>query len=80
MNNNKLYLREMIPDLLFVDLPPELIYRSKSSLGDQLVFSLEDSMVPTGEVSGLFVRSYYSSEHEDICVRKPAGAQKTVSL
>ena len=35
---------------------------------------------PVREVSGLFVRSYYSSEIEDTCVRKPAGAQKTVSL
>lgn len=79
VNSNRLFLRQMIPDLLFVDLPPELIYRS--SVGDQSLFSLEGGMVPpVREVSGLFVRSYYSSEIEDTCVRKPAGAQKTVSL
>ena len=35
---------------------------------------------PSGDVSGLFVRPYYTSEVTDICARKPAGAMKTVSV
>ena len=80
LNGKKLVLRDLIPDLLFADLPPELIYRSKSSTEDQVLFSLDgDPPMLDREGSGLFVRTYYTAENEDICVRKPAGALKTVS-
>ena len=82
MNNNKIFLPKMVPDLLYADLPQELIYRT--SMAEQFLTSLDESLIslpiPRKDVSGLFVRHYYTSEQDDICVRKPAGALKTVGV
>lgn len=76
-------LRDVIPDLLFADLPPESIFRNTVSSNEHYLMSLEEDFAgegtPSGDVSGLFVRMYYNSEDADVCARKPAGALKTVS-
>lgn len=83
LHGNRLSLREVIPDLLFADLPPESILRNTVGTNDHYLMSLEADFagegLPSGDVSGLFVRPYYTSEDTDICARKPAGAVKTVS-
>ena len=83
LHGNKLMLRDVIPDLLFADLPPESIFRNTVSSNEHYLMSLEEDFAgegtPSGDVSGLFVRMYYNSEDADVCARKPAGALKTVS-
>lgn len=84
LHGNKLMLRDVIPDLLFADLPPESIFRNTVSSSEHYLVSLEEDFAgegtPSGDVSGLFVRMCYTSENADICARKPAGALKTVSV
>ena len=83
VHGNRLSLRDVIPDLLFADLPPESIFRNTVGTNDHFLMSLEADFAgegpPSRDVSGLFVRPYYTSEVTDICARKPAGAMKTVS-
>lgn len=80
----RLTLSQVIPDLLFADLPPELLFRTKMSSPDHYLVSLEDRFFggvapPPTESTGMFVQSYYSADHADIFLRKPAGALKAVS-
>ncbi len=75
INGSKLLLPRVIPDVLFADLPSELIFWSKVGEREQEELSLP----PSKETSGLFIRRYYTSEQEDVCVRKPAGALRAVS-
>ena len=82
VNNSRLVLRKVLPDLLFADLPPELMYRTSLNPPDQDLFPHDDTEFDrtlSESGSGLFVRSYFTSEDADQCVRKPAGALKTVS-
>ncbi len=83
VNGSKLLLPRVIPDLLFADLPSELIFWSKvGGRGEEeLLSSLGGAHLPppSKELSGLFVRQYYTSKQEDFCVRQPAGALKAVS-
>ncbi len=82
VNSSRLILRDAIPDLLFADLPPELLLRTTVSSPEQYLLSLEDYFKgggsPTDNETGLHLRSYYTSRDADICVSKPAGASKTV--
>lgn len=84
MDTNRLTLSQVIPDLLFADLPPEMLFRTKISSPARYLMSLEDRFFggmapPPPEATGMFVQSYYSVEHADVFVRKPAGALKAVS-
>ena len=84
MESNRLTLSQVIPDLLFADLPPELLFRSKVSPPDCYLMSLEEGFFggvapPPPEDSGMFIQSYFSPEHADVFVRKP-GALKAVSM
>ena len=84
VNSNRLVLRNALPDLLFADLSPELLLRTTISSPDQYLLSLDGFFSgggsPTDEETGHHVRSYYTPEEADVCVRKPAGALKTVCL
>ncbi len=82
---DRLVISHIIPDLLFADLPPELLFRSKVSSPDYYLMSLEDCFFggvapPPPEATGMFIQSYYSFNHDDVFVRKPAGALKAVKL
>lgn len=82
VNSSRLILRNVIPDLLFADLPPELLLRTTVSSPDQYLLSLEDYYKgggsPTDKETGLHLRSYYTPQDADIYVEKPTGAAKTV--
>ena len=81
LNGQSLVLRDVIPDLLFVDLPPELIYRmGEDPAADEPYPSPPHPPLPSRESSGLFIKSYYSLEQDEECVRKPAGAIKAVGV
>lgn len=85
VDHNRLTLSQVIPDLLFADLSPKMLFRTKVSSPDRYLMSLEDHFFggmapPPPEATGMFVQSYYSFDHDDIFVRKPAGALKAVSL
>lgn len=86
VDNTRLTLSRLIPDKLFADLSPGLLFRTKESHPDRYLLSLEERMyggvaLPPPDASGMFVRSYYSFDHdEDVLVRKPAGALKAFYL
>lgn len=80
VSGSKLLLPRVIPDLLFADLPPELIFWSKvGEREEEMVSNGQLMLPPSKELSGLFVHRYYTSKQEDMCVRQPAGALKAVS-
>lgn len=83
VDSSRLILSEVIPDLLFADLPPELLFRTKVSAPDRYLMSLEGSFFggvapPSPEDTGMSVQSYYSQEDADVFVRKSPGALKAV--
>jgi len=86
VDGSRLVMSELVPDQLFSDLSSDLLFRSKESHPNHCLVTLENRIyggvaTPTPEVSGLFVRSYYSFDHDgDILVRKPAGALKAFFL
>ena len=86
MDSSRIVMAELIPDHLFSDLSPSLLFRTKGSYPHHFMVSLEDRVYggeapPPPEESGLFVQSYYSFDHDDdILVRKPAGALKAFYL
>lgn len=80
----RLTLSHIVPDLLFADLPPELLFRSKVSSPDRFLVSMENHLFsgvspPPTESTGMCVDSYYSFDDDDVFVRKPAGVLKAVS-
>ena len=76
-------MRQAIPDLLFGDLPSEMLFRTATSGQDQFMMSLErhfnESHLPK-EDTGLYIRHYYTLDDEDTCLSKPPGAPKAVCL
>jgi len=83
VESTRLTLSQVIPDLLFADLPPEMLFRSKVSSPDHYLMSLEDRLFggvapPPPEATGMSIQSYYSSNEADVLVSKPAGALKAV--
>lgn len=84
METSRLTLSHVIPDLLFADLPPEMLFRTKVSSPNHFLMSLEEHFYggvapPPSEATGMFVQAYYSFDDADICIKKPAGALKAVS-
>ena len=78
-----MFIRQVIPELLFNDFAPELLFRSTLSSPNMFLTSLEDHMnegIPPQEATGQFLRLYYTQQEEDCCLRKPAGAVKAVSV
>lgn len=83
MDTTRITLSHIIPDLLFADLPPEMLIRTKISPPEHYLMSLEDRFFggvapPPPEATGMFVQPYYSFTHADVFLRKPAGALKAV--
>lgn len=80
VNGQKLALQKIIPDLLFVELPPQLLYRSGEDPGhDEACPSPPHPPLPDQESTGLSITSYYTLDLDEECVRQPAGANKAVS-
>lgn len=80
VNGRKLALQEIIPDLLFVDLPRRLLYRSGDDPApDDPCPSPPHPPLPSQESSGLRITLYYTLDLDEECVRQPAGANKAVS-
>lgn len=85
VENTRLTLSKVIPDLLFADLPVEMLFRTTVSSPDHYLASLEDHFsggvaLPPPEATGMFVEPYYSFQHADVLVSKPAGALKALFL
>ena len=84
VESTRLILSHLIPDLLFADLPPEMLFRTKVSSPNHFLVSLEERLFggvapPPSESTGMFVQPYYSFDDADVFIRKPAGALKAVS-
>ncbi len=85
VDSTRLVLSQVIPDLLFADLPPELLIRNKGSSSDHFLLSLEEQFFggvapPSPEATGMFVQPYYSADDADELVRRPVGALKAVRM
>ena len=84
VETTRITLAHIIPDLLFADLPPEMLFRSKVSSPDHFLVSLEERFFggvapPPPESSGMSIQPYYSFVDADEFIKKPAGALKAVS-
>ena len=80
VGSHRVKLRQIIPELLFNDFAPELLFRTTLSSPDMFLMSLEEHMsagIPPSEATGRFLRYYYTQQEEDCCLTK-AGAEKAV--
>ena len=83
VGSHRVKLQQVIPDLLFNDFAPELLFRTTLSAPDMFLMSLEEHMnggIPPPEDTGRYLRLYYTQENEDHSIVKTAGAEKAVSL
>ena len=79
---HRVKLQQVIPELLFNDFAPELLFRTTLSTPDMFLMSLEEHMnggIPPPEDTGRYLRLYYTQENEDHNIIKTAGAEKAVS-
>ena len=82
VGSHRVKLQQVIPDLLFNDFAPELLFRTTLSAPDMFLMSLEEHMnggIPPPEDTGRYLRLYYTQENEDHSIIKTAGAEKAVS-
>ena len=82
VGSHRVKLQDVIPELLFNDFAPELLFRTTLSLPDMFLMSLEEHMsggIPPPEATGRYLRLYYTQQEEDCIIMKPAGAEKAVS-
>lgn len=82
VGSHRVKLQTVIPELLFNDFAPELLFRTTFSAPDMFLLSLEEHMnggIPPPEDTGRYLRLYYTQENEDHNIMKIAGAEKAVS-
>lgn len=82
VGSHRIKLQQVIPELLFNDFAPELLFRTTLSAPDMFLLSLEEHMnggIPPPEDTGRYLRLYYTQENEDHTLMKTAGAEKAVS-
>lgn len=76
----RIVFQEVIPDLLYADLPRQCIYRAtQSQSGNLCLPDLEDQEAVTSDVSGLRLKKYYTMAEDDLYMHRSADAQRTVS-
>ena len=77
----RIAFQEVIPDLLYADLPKQCIYRAtQSQSGNLCLPDMEDQEAVSPDVSGLRLKKYYMMAEDDVYMHRSADARRIVSM